>query len=198
MAFISQFLTAMLDNNLVFCQLVAMVSVIMISHRPQDAVRDAGVLGIACAVCGIVNWFVVSGTLRAWGVTYLAPIACVLVNASLVMVFGTIAGVRRSSEERTQILRHSTVLACCAALMAPALSQLAQSDVLVTSTAIADSLGAGAGVFLSVVLFSFVRGRIDDSACPHAMRGLPITLVAASLMALAFTGVAGIAGGLLA
>ena len=55
---------------------------------------------------------------------------------------------------------------------------------------------AGLGVLLAVVLFAFVRDRIDERLVPAALRGLPITLVTASLMALAFTGVAGIAGGL--
>ena len=53
-------------------------------------------------------------------------------------------------------------------------------------------------MLLAVVLFAFVRSRIDERLVPAALRGLPITLVTASLMALAFTGVAGIAGGLFA
>ena len=57
-------------------------------------------------------------------------------------------------------------------------------------------LGKPAALLAALVLFAFVRDRIDERLVPAALRGLPITLVTASLMALAFTGVVGIAGGL--
>ena len=79
-----------------------------------------------------------------------------------------------------------------------ALSNSAGAETLTWDAALGASVGAGLGVLLAVVLFAFVRSRIDERLVPAALRGLPITLVTASLMALAFTGVAGIAGGLFA
>ncbi len=59
------------------------------------------------------------------------------------------------------------------------------------------SLGAGLGFLLAMVLFAGVRGRIENSPTPKAMQGLPITLIAASIVSLAFYGFAGIVGNLL-
>lgn len=61
------------------------------------------------------------------------------------------------------------------------------------------SLGVGLGFLLAMVLFAGVRSRIGD--CPHApkaFRGLPTTLIAASIVALAFFGFSGVVEGLLA
>ena len=61
------------------------------------------------------------------------------------------------------------------------------------------SLGVGLGFLLAMVLFAGVRSRIGD--CPHApkaFRGLPTTLIAASIVALAFYGFSGVVEGILA
>ena len=60
------------------------------------------------------------------------------------------------------------------------------------------SLGVGLGFLLAMVLFAGVRSRIDDSNAPKCFRGLPVTLIAASIVALAFYGFAGIVENLLA
>jgi len=60
------------------------------------------------------------------------------------------------------------------------------------------ALGVGLGFLLAMILFAGVRSRIDDSNAPKCFRGLPITLIAASVVALAFYGFAGIVEKLLA
>ena len=59
------------------------------------------------------------------------------------------------------------------------------------------SLGVGLGFLLAMVLFAGVRSRIENCPSPKAMEGLPITLVAASIVALAFFGFSGVIGGIL-
>ena len=54
------------------------------------------------------------------------------------------------------------------------------------------SLGCGLGFLLAMVLFSGVRERMEKSNPPKAFQGLPITLVAAAIVSLAFYGFAGI------
>ena len=60
------------------------------------------------------------------------------------------------------------------------------------------SLGCGLGFLLAMVLFSGVRSRIDESDIPESFKGLPVTLVAASFVSMAFFGFAGIVENLLA
>ena len=54
------------------------------------------------------------------------------------------------------------------------------------------SLGVGLGFLLAMVLFAGVRSRIENCPAPKAMQGLPVTLIAASIVSLAFSGFAGI------
>ena len=60
------------------------------------------------------------------------------------------------------------------------------------------SLGVGLGFLLAMVLFAGVRSRIENCPSPKSFRGIPITLVAASIVALAFFGFAGVVENLLA
>ena len=60
------------------------------------------------------------------------------------------------------------------------------------------SLGVGLGFLLAMVLFAGVRSRIENCPAPKAFQGLPVTLIAASIVALAFFGFSGVVEGLLA
>ena len=53
-------------------------------------------------------------------------------------------------------------------------------------------LGSGLGFFLAMVIFSGVRLRTENCDAPKAFKGLPITLVAAAIVALSFFGFAGV------
>ena len=54
------------------------------------------------------------------------------------------------------------------------------------------SLGVGLGFLLAMVLFAGVRSRIENCPSPKCFKGVPITLIAASIVALAFFGFAGV------
>ena len=58
--------------------------------------------------------------------------------------------------------------------------------------AMLNSLGSGLGFFLAMVLFSGVRGRIEDNEAPACFKGLPITLTAAAILSLSFFGFSGV------
>ena len=59
------------------------------------------------------------------------------------------------------------------------------------------SLGVGLGFLLAMLLFAGVRSRIENCPSPKSVQGLPITLVAASIVSLAFFGFAGVIDNLL-
>ena len=63
--------------------------------------------------------------------------------------------------------------------------------------AIVNAFGSGVGFLVAMVLFAGVRERLETCDVPKALRGLPITLIAAALVSLSFMGFAGIADGLL-
>lgn len=196
MTFLNALFTATLDNNLVFAQLIGMVSVVLVAGRPQDSFRFGAMIAVATAVAGALGWPLYTQLMQPWGVAYLAPLAYVLVSWAVIVVVATILGAGKSVAERERLLRACPIIACNAAVLAVSLGNAAAAETMTWDAALGSSIGAGLGVLLAVVLFAFVRDRIDERLVPAALRGLPITLVTASLMALAFTGVAGIAGGL--
>ena len=63
--------------------------------------------------------------------------------------------------------------------------------------AICSAIGAGIGFLFAMVLFAGVRSRIENSPAPKSFKGLPITLIAAAIVSLAFYGFAGIVDGML-
>ena len=60
-----------------------------------------------------------------------------------------------------------------------------------------NSFGSGLGFFLAMVLFSGVRGRIEGNDVPESFQGLPITLIAASIVSVSFFGFSGVIENLL-
>lgn len=60
------------------------------------------------------------------------------------------------------------------------------------------SFGAGLGFLLAMVLFAGVRGKIESADIPKAFKGIPITLIAASVVAMSFYGFSGVIENMLA
>ena len=59
-----------------------------------------------------------------------------------------------------------------------------------------NSLGAGLGFALALVIFAGVRERIELADIPKAFKGVPATLIAASIVSLSFVGFSGIVEGI--
>lgn len=59
---------------------------------------------------------------------------------------------------------------------------------------IINALSAGLGFMLALIIFAGVRQKVDESDIPEGLKGLPITLIAASIVSLSFLGFAGIGG----
>ena len=64
--------------------------------------------------------------------------------------------------------------------------------------ALVNSLGAGVGFLVAMVMFAGVRQRLESADVPKSLKGLPITLVAASLVSLSFLGFTGLVENMLA
>ncbi len=59
-----------------------------------------------------------------------------------------------------------------------------------------NSLGAGVGFMLAMVIFAGVRSRLEHAEIPQSFKGIPITLAAASIVALSFYGFSGVIEGI--
>ena len=61
---------------------------------------------------------------------------------------------------------------------------------------IVNALGAGLGFMMAMLIFSGVRARLERCNVPETFRGMPITLVAASIVSLSFLGFGGLVDGI--
>ena len=62
-----------------------------------------------------------------------------------------------------------------------------------------NSLGAGVGFLLAMVLFAGLRGKLEkNTLIPESFKGIPITLVTASILSLSFMGFSGMVDGIFA
>lgn len=67
-------------------------------------------------------------------------------------------------------------------------------DGLNFGLSLVNALAAGIGFMLAMILFAGVRSKLDTADVPEFLKGLPITLIAAAIVALSFLGFAGIGG----
>ena len=67
-------------------------------------------------------------------------------------------------------------------------------DELTYLESLFNALAAGLGFMLAMVLFAGVRKKMETADVPEFLKGLPITLIAAALVALSFSGFSGIGG----
>ena len=141
----------------------------------------------------LVTWLVQTYVLNPFGLEYLQTIAFILVIASLVQMVEII--LKKVSPALYQALGIFLPLITtnCAVLGVAILViqkdfNLAQSIVYALST--------GIGFLLAMVLFAGLREQLDLLDVPKAFRGVPIALVTAGLLAMAFMGFSGVDGGL--
>ena len=61
---------------------------------------------------------------------------------------------------------------------------------------LANSFGAGMGFLLAMVLFAGIRGKMETSDIPEALKGVPSVLIAASILSVSFMGFSGVVEGI--
>jgi electron transport complex protein RnfA len=127
--------------------------------------------------------------LRPLGLEYMRVVVFILVIASLVQLVEFALKKYSPSLYNTLGIYLPLITTNCAVL---AVVMLNSNNDYGFWASIFNGLGAGLGYMLAMVLFSGVRKMLLRCRPPRHFAGLPITLVAASLTSLAFTGFSGI------
>ena len=120
---------------------------------------------------------------------YLQTIVFILVIASLVQLVEIILKKYIPSLHKSLGIYLPLITTNCAVL-GVASNNISDGYVFIES--MASSLGCGLGFLLAIVLFAGVRSRVEAANPPKCFRGMPITLVSASIVALTFYGFQGV------
>lgn len=129
------------------------------------------------------------------GLAYLQTIVFILVIASLVQFVEIVLKKFIPALHKSLGVYLPLITTNCAVLGVTINNITAEYNFL---ESMISSLGVGLGFLLAMVLFAGVRSRIENCPSPKSFKGVPITLIAASIVALAFFGFSGIVENLLA
>ena len=135
------------------------------------------------------TWPIYNFLLKTFNLEYLQTIVFILVIAALVQFVEIILKKFLPPLYKSLGVYLPLITTNCAVL-GIANENISKSRDFLTS--MVGSLGVGVGFLLAMVLFAGVRSRMENCPSPKSFKGIPITLVAASIVALAFLGFKGI------
>ena len=190
-AIVSVLLAGIFTHNYVLSQTTGICPFLGVSKKFQQAA------GMGCAVIFVMlcataaTWPIYTYLLKEFDLTYLKTIVFILVIAALVQ-FVEIVLKKFIPPLYKSLGVYLPLITTNCAVLGIANENIDEARNFVTS--MFASLGVGLGFLLAMVLFAGVRSRIENCPAPKAFRGIPITLVAAAIVAMAFAGFSGIGG----
>ena len=182
-------LTSVLVNNYVLTKFLGICPFLGVSKKIGQAagmgVAVTFVMLLATAVTHPIYYFLLS----RFELEYLQTIVFIVVIASLVQLVEIILKKYIPALHKSLGIYLPLITTNCAVLGVCA-NNITDGYNFVES--IASSFGCGLGFLLAMLLFAGVRQRMEDANPPKCFRGVPITLIAAAIVALSFSGFAGI------
>ena len=140
-------------------------------------------------VATAATWPIQTFLLDPYGLGYLQTIVFILVIAALVQ-FVEIVLKRYLPSLHQSLGIYLPLITTNCAVLGVTINNITDGYNFLTS--MVSSLGCGVGFLLAMVLFAGVRSRVEEAIPPKAFSGIPITLISASIVALAFYGFSGI------
>ena len=194
---ITAIVSSMLINNVILMQFLGICPFLGVSKKSSSAIGMSGAVLFVMVVASFVTYTLYDLVLYPYDIPYISTIAFILVIASLVQLVELI------------LKRYSTSLYKSLGIYLPLITTncaiLGVSEGNITGiwtetmpymqgmlTAVATALGTGLGFGLVIFAFSSIRERLDAANIPKAWKGVPISLVVAGIMSLAFFGLSGV------
>ena len=189
-------LTGIFVNNYVLQKFLGICPFLGVSKK-FDQASGMGIAVTFVMLCATaVTWPIQKYVLDPAGLGYLQTIVFILVIAALVQFVEIVLKKFIPALHKSLGVYLPLITTNCAVL-GVAINNITDKYVTNFLAAMLSSLGVGLGFLLAMVLFAGVRSRIESSNPPKAMAGLPITLIAASIVSLAFYGFSGVVEGVL-
>ena len=192
MEYILIFITAIFVNNIVLSQFLGICPFLGVSKKVSTASGMGLAVTFVLTLATIVTYLIQKFVLDPNGLAYLQTIAFILVIAALVqMVEIILKKVSPSLYQALGVFLPLITTNCCILGVAILVIQkdynLLQGVVYAVSTAL--------GFYLAMVIFAGLREQLSMTKVPKAMDGMPIALVTAALLSMAFMGFSGVDGG---
>ena len=178
-----------LVNNYVLQQFLGICPFLGVSKKTKEATGMGLAVTFVMLFATLATWPIYNFILVPNELGYLQIIVFILVIAALVQLVEII--LKRFMPALFKALGvYLPLITTNCAVLGVTLNNISDGYTFVES--LVSSLGVGLGFLLAMVLFAGVRSRSENCPAPKCFRGLPVTLISASIVALAFYGFGGI------
>lgn len=189
------FFTAVFTENFVLVQFLGICPFLGVSKKTDTAASMGVAVTLVMFIATAATFPIFHYLLLPFGLEYLETIVFILVIAALVQLM-EMAIKKLSPPLYSSLGIYLPLITTNCAVLGVTINNINDGYTFLES--MVASLGVGLGFLLAMVLFAGVRSRMENCPAPKAFRGVPITLIAASIVALAFYGFAGVVENLLA
>lgn len=185
--------TMILVDNYVLVKFLGICPFLGVSKKLDSAFGMSCAVTFVMALATAVTWPLMTFILIPNGLDYLQTIVFILVIAVLVQ-FIEIAMHKYMPPLYNSLGVYLPLITTNCAVLGVTILNFTNGYNFIESMFCA--VGSGLGFMLAMCLFSGVRSRVEAAEPPECFKGLPITLVAAAITALSFTGFGGIVAGI--
>jgi len=181
-------LSALLVNNYVFIKFLGICPFLGVSKKMDTAVGMGFAATFVLVMSSVITWFV-NILLVKMGLEFLTIITFILVIATFVQFVELF--LRKNSPGLYEALGiYLPLITTNCIILGVAILNAQQSYSLLES--VFHALGAGLGFLLALVIFAGMRERLELYDLPKPFEGVPIALILASIMSMAFMGFQGL------
>lgn len=183
-------LSGLLVNNFLLSRFLGICSFLGVSKKVETATGMGFAVTFVMALSSLISYVVYNAILVPLHITYLYNIAFILVIASLVQFVEMVIKKKSPALYKSLGIFLPLITTNCAVLGAVILN-MQEKYTLIESLVF--GISAGLGYMLAIVLLAGIRERLDaNESMPKSMEGLPITLITAGVMSIAFLGFSGL------
>ena len=191
-------ISAIFVNNILLAQFLGVCPFLGVSNKLSTAVGRSGAVCFVITLATVVTYLLNQFLLVPFGLTFLQTISFILVIAALVQMVEII--LKKISPSLYQALgiflplitTNCAVLGVAITVVTKEFTFGGESAMLNLGEATVYAFATALGYGLAMCLFAGLREHLSMNDVPKPFKGLPIALITAGIMAMAFLGFSGI------
>ncbi|HBC78208.1 MAG TPA: electron transport complex subunit RsxA [Bacteroidales bacterium] len=189
MEYILIIISALIVNNVVLAQFLGICPFLGVSNKVNTALGMAGAVTFVIVLATMVTYLIQVYVLNKLGIAFMQTITFILVIAALVQMVEII--LKKISQPLYQALGiFLPLITTNCAVLGVAILVIKKNYNLLEGVVFGASTALGFG--LALIILAGIREQFELADIPKGMRGVPISLVTAGILALAFMGFTGI------
>ncbi len=189
LTYISIIITAIFINNIVFAQFLGICPFLGVSKKTSSALGMGAAVTFVITIATVVAWLLQMYVLNPLGLQFLQTIVFILVIAFLVQLLEII--MKKTVPTLYQALGvFLPLITTNCAVLGVAILVIQKGFNLME--AVTYGFATSLGFTLALWIFAGIREQLELMPLPRAMKGVPIALICAGILAMAFMGFSGI------